>query len=300
MKISRRIERILKARDKASGLKHVRAEVAARFQPVLRGVELAGPANEHEADEIAARLFEEMPWHGRVIEILWRDMRQGARDGEGLRFRPLLLDGPPGAGKTTLALRLAELARVPYAYVDVATSSEGFNLSGAQRTWSSSAPGKPVETILETRIANPLLVVDEAEKGSTLYSAKGGVPTSAHQALLSLLEPTTARVWECPWCGLRLDISYVNWILTANDTRGLPAPLRSRLRLVAVRSPTHRELMAFAARELARRGLAEDALDTVETLVRAYPEGDERLSLRTVVRIVDDLAAIAETMEVQH
>lgn len=92
----------------------------------------------------------------------------------------------------------------------------------------------------------------------------------------------------------------MNWLLAANDVRQLPPPLRSRLRVVAVRGPTHAELMAFAGRELARRGVDEGALDTVERLIRAYPQNDERLNLRTVIRIVDDLATLAETTEVQH
>jgi hypothetical protein len=197
-KIKQRVQRILKARETVSGLRHLKAEMAARLRPVIRGVELVGPANEHEADEIVAQLFEEMPWHGQLIEILWRDMRQGARDGEGLRFRPTLMDGAPGVGKTHLALRLAELARVPFAYVDVATSSEGFTLSGTQRTWSSAAPGRPVETILDSQVGNPLIFVDEVEKGGTHYSQTYGTATSAHQALLSLVEPASARVWVCP------------------------------------------------------------------------------------------------------
>ena len=76
--------------------------------------------------------------------------------------------------------------------------------------------------------------------------------------------------------------------------------MRSRLRIVVARGPTHKELLAFAARELARRGLDEGALDTMERLVRAYPEGDERLNLRTLICILDDLAAITLSAEVRH
>jgi ATP-dependent Lon protease len=240
-----------------------------------------------------------MPWHERVLHLLWRDLRIGAREGRGLSFRPLLLDGPPGVGKTHLALRLAELARVPHAYVDVATASEGFLLSGAQRTWSSAAPGRPVSTILDTRVGNPLVFVDEVEKGGVHHSTKG-VPTSAHLSLLSLLEPASARVWECPYFSTTLDMSHVNWMLAANDARRLPAPLASRLRIVPVRAPTRPELLAFAAREVRRRGLDEDALEGIERVLALYPDGDGRLNLRTVLRLVEDLARLAQTTEVVH
>jgi uncharacterized protein YcgI (DUF1989 family) len=92
----------------------------------------------------------------------------------------------------------------------------------------------------------------------------------------------------------------INWILAANDARHLPAPLASRLRIMPVRGPTRAEMLAFAAREIARRGLDEEVVETVAALVRVYPEGDERLNLRTVVRIIEDLVAIADTAEVQH
>lgn len=197
-RIRRRARALVRAREAVSGATHVRKEDLERLRGVMGGVELRGPASEHEADEIAARLLEEMPWHARALEVLWRDMRQGARAGQGLRFRPILLDGSPGVGKTHLALRLAELARVPHAYVDVATSSDGFTLAGAQRTWGSANPGRPVSLILETRVGNPIVFVDEAEKGGTHHSYKGGTPTSAHLSLLSLLEPASARVWSCP------------------------------------------------------------------------------------------------------
>ena len=92
----------------------------------------------------------------------------------------------------------------------------------------------------------------------------------------------------------------INWILASNDVRLLPAPLASRLRIVPVRGPTRAEMLAFAAREIARRGLDEEAVETVAALVGLYPEGDERLNLRTVVRLIEDLAALADMTEVRH
>jgi len=298
-RIRRRACALVRARQEVSGTKLMRSEDIERLRGIAGGVELQGPRNEHQADELAAQLLDEMPWHAKALEILWRDLRRGAGEGWGLWFRPLMLDGAPGVGKTRLALRLAELAAVPYAYVDVATSPEGFNLSGAQRTWSSASPGRPVATILESRVGNPILFVDELDKGQAVYDTKGRA-TSAHLALLSLLEPASAKTWTCPFFQTTFDMSHANWILAGNDARQLSAPLRSRLRVVPVRGPTYQELLSFAARELARRGLDEGALDTVERLIRAYPEDDERLNLRSVIRIIEDLTAIAETVEVRH
>lgn len=62
-----------------------------------------------------------------------------------------------------------------------------------------------------------------------------------------------ARAWECPF----LVTSWMNWLLVTNDMRSLPATLLSQLRVLAVRAPTRSECLAFARRELERRGLGE-------------------------------------------
>lgn len=54
-----------------------------------------------------------MPWMRQAIEHIWRDMRRSARRGHGLRFRPILLDGPPSVGMTHLARSLARLCKLP-------------------------------------------------------------------------------------------------------------------------------------------------------------------------------------------
>jgi hypothetical protein len=283
-----RAERLVRARARAAGLSNKKELLEPLRESLKHGVTLAGPATEHAADELAAALFDELPWMGAAIEPIWRDMRASARDGRGLHFRPILLDGPPGIGKSHLAQRLAVQAAVPWTSIDLGSTTEGFPIAGAERTWGSAMPGRPVQAILAHRIANPIVFVDELDKAGVAYSSRG-TATSAHNALLSLVEPGTARLWPCPYHGLRFDMSHVNWILAANAIAPLPAPLRSRLRIVEVRPPNRAEMVTFAAREVEQRDLPEDASAVLEQLILAFPEGYGRLDLRRVLRMVDDL-----------
>lgn len=288
-RIQWRAERLVKARERAAGIGGLKREILEPLREALKqGIALAGPASEHEADELAAALLNELPWMGAAIEPLWRDMRVSARQERGLHFRPILLDGPPGIGKSHLAQRLAALAALPWTSIDLGSTTEGFPIAGAERTWGSAMPGRPVRTILAHRIANPIVFVDELDKGGSLYSSSGQ-PTSAHTALLSLVEPGTAQRWPCPYFGLRFDMRHVNWILAANAIAPLPAPLRSRLRIVPVRGPNRAEMITFAAGRLRQRGLPEDALAVLERLILTFPEGDPRLDLRRVLRMIEDI-----------
>lgn len=80
--------------------------------------------------------------------------------GRGFALPPVILVGPPGIGKSHFARRLAELAMLPIRMIDVGGGSAGFRISGTEKGWSSEQPGLPVETVLATRIANPVMVVD--------------------------------------------------------------------------------------------------------------------------------------------
>lgn len=108
VKISRRSKRIYSARLKASGLAHLKVEDRKRLMDVAGGLRMAKIRSEHHADEIAAALHDDMPWMAPATEAVWRAARHSVRNGDGwFRLPPIILDGPPGIGKTRWAGRLS-------------------------------------------------------------------------------------------------------------------------------------------------------------------------------------------------
>ena len=100
-KIESRAEMISQKHKAGTGMSHLRPEDAKRLEVLRHGVRLARVETEHHADELAATLHAEFPWMGTATETAWHAMRRSVKAGDpGLRLPPLLLDGPPGIGKS--------------------------------------------------------------------------------------------------------------------------------------------------------------------------------------------------------
>jgi ATP-dependent Lon protease len=105
---------------------------------------------------------------GPATEAAWHALRRSVHRGDdGLHLLPLILNGPAGIGKSVWARRLAEMCAVPSCVIEVGSGSAGFRIAGLERGWSSAGPGRPLETILQARIANPILIVDDICKMQT-------------------------------------------------------------------------------------------------------------------------------------
>ncbi|WP_255469857.1 AAA family ATPase [Paracoccus sp. FO-3] len=298
-RIRRRVKRILELRKAATGLEHLKSDDRARLDTVKNGARLISIPSERRADELAATLQDDMSWMAPATEVVWRAMRRSVREGwPGLRVPPLLLDGPPGIGKSHWARRFGELLSVPTAVIEATGENVSFGVVGSQRGWGGSCPGRLIETVLQSRVANPVMVVDEVEKAGTAVSMKGHAFRLA-EALLPLLEPLIATRWSCPYYQVKFDMSWVMWVLTSNDHRRLPEPLLSRCPPIPLRPLTLAELQGFVRREGVKRALSETAVDAIcevlahPTLQRHHP------SLRVATRMLQR-AADLEQRPVRH
>lgn len=285
-KIIRRGKRLIELRRLRGGLAHLRKEEVALLETCRSGVSLRGPANIHAVDELAGALMEELPWMSSAIEPIWRDARVQVAQERGFGFKPILLVGPPGIGKTHLLRMIANLAGTPCVMLDASAAGDGFSIAGSQRSWANSTPGRPVSSILQSGCGNPMIFVDEIDKAGSLMSTRG-TSTSALTALLGLLEPVSAARWNCPFYGVTFDMSRVNWVLAANSIKNMPEPLLSRCRVVHLDALSREHLLGFAAREIERRGLHPDIYQDVAHALELIPDEGDRLNIRMMQKIID-------------
>ncbi|MEP0963757.1 MAG: AAA family ATPase [Roseobacter sp.] len=292
-RIKRRAMRFLDRLHSSTGMRHLPEENRSRLTSLRGGLPVARIATEHEADEIAAALHAEMPWMSPATESVWHGLRASAREGlPGVRFNPLVLVGAPGIGKSHWARRLAHHLAVPTTTIDATGEPATFAIVGSQRGWSSATPGKLIQTVLSERHAGPLVIVDEVEKVGDVHSRKG-VRHSLTDAVLPLLERMTAQSWECPFFQIKCDMSWTNWVMTANSRQGLPEPLLSRCVVLDLPNLTTEQLRGFAETEGARRGLPDPAMAALMDVLDCGAIKNADLSLRTVSRMLDRAQTLA-------
>lgn len=285
--VQRRAGAIVERINAQSGAQHLTEEQIKRLAPLSMGIPLVTLRNAHAADEIAAALHADFPWMGAATEVVWHALRRAsAQDGAGAQIPPLLLNGPPGIGKSTWARRLGDLLGVPTGIIEATSEPAGFAVTGSQKGWNTAASGKPLDLILRTKVANPVFIVDEIEKAGSVSSVAGR-SFDLTSALLPLLEPTSSRAWQCPYFQVPFDMSHISWVLTSNDASLIPAPLRSRVQIIDLPDLTSAQLLAFVARAGRRRGLSEVSLEVAQTALAHITHCDTAPSLRTALRVLE-------------
>lgn len=198
---------------------------------------------ETQVRERLAHLRQTLPNFAAVIDAIdlqW-ELANAARGP--LRLAPMLLDGPPGVGKTYFAQTLAEAIGTGFMRVSMETSQTAADLAGTAEYWGNSQPGRLFNILIEGDFANPLVLLDEVDK------AGGGDGHRADRALYALLERNSAREWsDLAYPTLQIDASYVTYVLTSNQAKCVPSPLRSRVQEFWIAPLTGREACEMVRR----------------------------------------------------
>ncbi|MBY0334021.1 MAG: AAA family ATPase, partial [Acetobacteraceae bacterium] len=168
------------------------------------------------------------------------------------RLRPLLLVGPPGVGKTWFARRVARALDLPFASLNLGGATDNRCLQGTARGWSAATPAWPIAEMARLGAPNPVFFLDEIEKAGGQRETNGRV----HDTLLAMIEPESAGAWFDECLRTAADLRHAVWIMAANDTRDIAAPLLSRLSVHRIEAPPASAFEGVASGLLA--GIAED------------------------------------------
>lgn len=217
-----------------------------------------------------------------VIDFVRASFALAERGSRAVSWSPIVLDGPPGIGKTLFAEELGRRLDVPTRRVDLAITATAMALVGCDKHYAEAETGILFELLAFGESASPLVILDELDKAS------GDDRFPSTGPLYGLLEPRTAgdfRDQAVP--DISLDASHVLWIATSNAADLIPEPIRSRMRIFSIAKPTREASRALARRiylEIGREcmpgvGIPEPPAEVLDRLARLSPR-----SVQIVVR----------------
>jgi ATP-dependent Lon protease len=206
----------------------------------------------------------------RIIEFL----AVGAYKGE-ISGSIVLLVGPPGVGKTSIGKSIAESLGRPFYRFSVGGMRDEAEIKGHRRTYIGAQPGKLVQALKDVEVMNPVIMLDEIDKMGQSYQ---GDPASA---LLETLDPEQNVDFLDHYLDLRLDLSKVLFVCTANTLDAIPGPLLDRMEVIRLSGYITEEKVAIAKRhlwpkQLAKAGVAKASLGISDSALRTVIEGYAR------------------------
>lgn len=220
----------------------------------------------------------------RIIEFL----AVGALKG-GTRGAIMLFVGPPGVGKTSIGKSIAKALNRPFFRLSLGGVDDESVIKGHRKTYIGAMPGKMVQALRESKVMNPVIMLDEIDKLSHSYQ---GDPASA---LLETLDPEQNNGFLDHYLDEKLDLSNCLFICTANTVDTIPPALLDRMDPIRLSGYITEEKLLITKKHLLPRGLKEAHMRktqlkiTDKVIVKMIEEYARESGMRSTERAIDRL-----------
>ena len=187
----------------------------------------------------------------------------------------------PGCGKTQIIKNgLAKALKRPIRLISMGGVHDSSHFTGFDYTYSGSRYGVIAQSLIESKVMNPILFFDELDK---ISNTKEGIDIQS--LLIHLTDPVQNMNFQDKYfSGIDIDLSKVIFIFSFNNINNISHILRDRIHIINVPSPDFKSKVIIAKKYLLKEllvniGFKENQItfddDAVDYLIREHCSEDK-------------------------
>ena len=232
-------------------------------------------------------LYKIHPHFSEVIDYILISVNSNLRGSNILRFRPILLVGSNGIGKTTFINDLNAIFNLSNNTINYGSVTIPSEISGLTSIWRTGTSGFISKVVNLNSVYNPIVIFEEIDK-----SISGTHNGNVLAPLYDLFEKRTAKIFYDNYLGKTLDFSYVNYIATANNIKNIDYGIINRFTIFNIEKPKS-EHMDNIIRSIYKELKKDDLYGNIVI----DEEGIKSIINATIFHKINNIRAISKMIE---